>query len=287
MVTLVRNRTEHLANVLRGLARQSRIPDEVVVVVMGGQDPEGRVPELGLPLTYVRMPVTDGQLPLASARNTGAETASADRLIFLDVDCIPGAELVGRYADALDVHELLLMGEVRYLEPDATAERWDEAVLRRRSQPHPARIAPGTEGLILTDRHELFWSLSFAVRRDTFLTTIGGFDPALDGYGGEDTDLAFTARAQGVPLAWLGAAVAYHQHHETFAPPLQHLASIVANATVFRRKWGVWPMEGWLTAFHELGLVWFDPEDDRLELVRAPTDAEVQAARRHQVVSSA
>ncbi len=289
VVTIVRNRTTHLANVLQGLARQTRRPDRIVVVVMGGEDPEGRVDEAGLPVTYVRMSPQEGQLPLAAARNAGARAADAAHLVFLDVDCIPGADLVATYAGALEGEDALLMGEVRYLGPGAATGHWDEDHLRANSWPHPSRPAPtgGAAAPVPSDRYELFWSLSFGVPRATFLTTIGGFDPTLDGYGGEDTDLAFTARARGVPLAWLPRAVAYHQHHESFDPPLQHLDSIVANATRFRAKWGRWPMEGWLHAFDRLGLVRFDPTDDVLEVLRQPTSRELAAARRDQVVSPA
>lgn len=285
VVIIVRDRTAHLVNVLRGLDRQSHQPDEVVVVVMGGEDPEGRVPAIDAPVFYVRMTPRPGTLPLAQARNLGARATDADLLVFLDVDCIPGCQLIDRYSRALHMDDALLMGEVRYLASGSVDDDWDEATLHAGSRSHPNRAAPEADGPVVTDRYELFWSLSFGVRKETFLITIGAFDPALDGYGGEDTDLAFAARARRVPLAWLPSAVAYHQHHETFAPPLQHLVSIVANATTFRRKWGAWPMEGWLWAFDDLGLVRFEPDRDRIELLRLPTDAELRAARRDQVVN--
>lgn len=280
VVTIVRDRTAHLDHVLAGLARQRRLPDAVTIVVMGGESPEGLVREHGLPVTFVHLDVPSGGLPLAAARNLGAARTDTDVLIFLDVDCIPGTDLVDAYASALAAADVLLMGEVRYLGPGATSDDPDEEALHDRSRPHRARVAPTGDGSVRTDRYELFWSLSFAVRRSTFLTTIGGFDPALDGYGGEDTDLAFAARAAGVPLAWAPGAVAYHQHHDTYDPPLPHLVSIVRNARTFREKWGTWPMGGWLRGFDELGCVRFDAARDELELLRLPTDAEVAAAHR-------
>ena len=75
------------------------------------------------------------------------------------------------------------------------------------------------------------------------------------GYGGEDTDLGFTARQKGIDIWSIPGATAYHQHHETHDPPVQHLADIVANARCFRAKWGVWPMRGWLRAFADDGLI--------------------------------
>ena len=39
-------------------------------------------------------------------------------------------------------------------------------------------------------------------------------------------------------------------------------------------------MEGWLRAFADEGLIAWDPEGERLELLRHPTEAELTAARR-------
>ncbi|WP_300342830.1 galactosyltransferase-related protein [Nesterenkonia sp.] len=51
----------------------------------------------------------------------------------------------------------------------------------------PAAPPPGE--IRCTDDYELFWSLSFAVRREVF-DQIGGFDAGYTGYGAEDTDFA-------------------------------------------------------------------------------------------------
>jgi Luciferase-like monooxygenase len=51
----------------------------------------------------IEIPCAPGPLPLARARNTGAQHAlrtGAELLIFLDVDCIPGSLLVRRYLQA-------------------------------------------------------------------------------------------------------------------------------------------------------------------------------------------
>ena len=56
-------------------------------------------------------------------------------------------------------------------------------------------------------------------------------------------------------MGWLGSARAYHQHHPTSSPPVQHLADILHNGALFRRRWGRWPMEGWLLEFERMGLV--------------------------------
>jgi GT2 family glycosyltransferase len=285
VVTIVADRTAHLVELVEGLRRQSLAPSELVVVVMGGEDPRPALPAASFPIhTHACEPSPTGMLPLARARNLGVGRARDEHVVLLDVDCIPGRELVASYDQALRDHDGLLMGVVRYLDPGATTGGWSEADLAARSREHPARPHPTGREPVARDHYERFWSLSFAVRRTTYRERLGGFDEELDGYGGEDTDLAFTARARGVPLWWVPAAVAYHQHHATYAPPLPHLESIVANAIRFRAKWGGWPMDGWLRAFAERGLVRWDPDGDELSVLREPTTAEIEAARKEHVV---
>ncbi len=70
-----------------------------------------------------------------------------------------------------------------------------------------------------------------------------------------------------MPLHWVGGAWAYHQHREVSSPPREHLADIVRNARRFRDRWGRWPMEGWLGAFADEGLVEWEPEDQTLSAI--------------------
>ena len=61
----------------------------------------------------------------------------------------------------------------------------------------------------------------------------------------------------------MGGAAAYHQWHLTQSPPVRHLDDIVRNAAIFADRWGWWPMQGWLGAFAQQGLVRWDEEQDR------------------------
>lgn len=181
--------------------------------------------------------------------------AGADLLVFLDVDCLPGPDLVARYrAAAQQRPDALLAGPVTYLtsvERPATA-----ADLPGHTRPHAARplAPPGRTRAATHDDYALFWSLSFALRPEVW-HRLGGFHRGYEGYGAEDTDLAWTARARGIELRWVGGAHAYHQWHPVTSPPWRHLDDILRNGAEFHRRWGEWPMGGWLEAFAEAGAI--------------------------------
>jgi GT2 family glycosyltransferase len=263
VITPVAGRHTHLTVQRRGLERSTAPVSSHVVVGMGDRDAAAlAATEPGPPVTAVHLDVPDGRLPLAAARNAGAETAiaaGADLLIFLDVDCIPAPGMVARYVECAgeDRAPRLLCGPVAYLPP--SPDGYDLDSLGRLAAPHPARPRPAAGETLRDGDPRLFWSLSFAVRPDVW-RRIGGFCEEYRGYGGEDTDFGQCAAAAGVRLDWTGGAEAYHQFHPTSDPPVQHLDDILANGRIFFGRWGWWPMEGWLGAFERLGLASFSDD---------------------------
>ncbi len=254
VVTVVHGRHDHLRGQLAGLAVQTRPADLHVVVAMGD---DGIRAVVGDRARVVDLPAA-GRLPLAAARNAGAAAAradGADLLVFLDVDCVPAPTLVERYA-AVAQDGVLDSGPVSYLPPPPAGgyDLTDPAGLATLADPHPARPVPAYDEVIPAEDHRLFWSLSFAVTTPTW-EQLGGFHEGYAGYGGEDTDFAETAHAAGVGLRWVGGAAAFHQHHPVSRPPVEHLDDVLANGRVFADRWGWWPMQGWLDAFVERGLV--------------------------------
>lgn len=271
VVTIVRNRSAHLAQLVEGLRRSMHPPDELIIVDMS--DEPVTVGPTSIPVRVDRFKA-DG-LPLAAARNRGAALASHDMLVFLDVDCIPLRDCVGLLVKALRARDALLCADVRYLGPDDARGSWEEADLLKRGRAHPLRAFPAW-GVREERNAGLFWSLAFALRRSTF-AALGGFDERFTGYGAEDTDFGFRAAAAGLNLLFVGQAIACHQYHDSYEPPVQHVADIVRNARVFHARWNRWPMEGWLADFERLGLVRW--QDNSLDLVRLPTACEMAASR--------
>lgn len=262
VVTAVRGRTSHLRNQLKGLARSTVPVDRHVLVAIDDDDVARAVPTGDTSTEVIAFHSPGGRLPMAAARNLGARVAidgGAELLIFLDVDCIPTPDMVSRYRGAAERSghgDAVLCGPVTYL-PAAGSGGYDLDRLDEQTNPHPARPAPDAGEVLVSTEYELFWSLSFAVSTPVW-HRIGGFCTQYTGYGGEDTDYAQKAAAQHITMRWVGGAHAFHQHHPISDPPVEHLRDIVVNAVLFHRRWGWWPMQGWLDAFEARGLIEYD-----------------------------
>jgi GT2 family glycosyltransferase len=255
VITTVHGRAVHLRRQLQGLRDSTRPADLHVIVAIDDNDVSTVDDSAHLVDCDAANP---GPLPIAAARNTGARAAldlDAELLVFLDVDCIPSPVMIAHYVSAAsqpDHRNALLCGPVTYLPPPG--QRGYPRNLGHLVDPHPARPAPEPGQIVDSTDYALFWSLSFALSARTW-RRIDGFCTQYCGYGAEDTDFAQTALAANIPMRWVGGAHAFHQFHPVSDPPVEHLHDIVRNAEVFHRRWGWWPMQGWLDAFDELGLI--------------------------------
>lgn len=259
VVTVAHGRHAHLREQRRVLTRVAPGVRHLVVAI----DDEEITAVAGPGADVLHLPTDPRGLPLARARNLGVATAieaGCALVVLLDVDCVPAPGAVEAYvAAAARVPGALLAGPVTYL-PEGRVVPQDPQDLLALSDPHPSRPAPPAGEVATGGDHRLFWSLSAALDVATW-TRIGGFDEEYVGYGAEDTDFGSRARALGVDLVWVGGAEAFHQHHPVSRPPVEHLEDIVRNATLFHRRWGHWPMSGWLEEFARRGLVdWSEAE---------------------------
>lgn len=268
ILTLVHGRRDALRNMLRGIARGPMFPAEVLIVHMNERAEEVYG---DYPFAIRGVSLAMGEtLNLSRARNMAMEIASTPYAVFLDVDCIPETSLLPLYKLGFQQRCLLISGRVRYLPKgfDKMAEWMDNMYVI--STPDPVRSGYGDYP------YELFWSLNFGCSKETF-EHIGGFDTAFIGYGGEDTDFGFSAWNKEVPHQTIDA-FAFHQYHPSYDPPVNHLKSVVANASYFYGKWGAWPMGGWLKKFEDRGLIL--RKDNSISILREPTSAEIERCLR-------
>ena len=276
--TLVRNRNGMLERLVEGFERSRTAPHELIVMRAGGEDPR---PALGRATRFhvvvEDLPDSGELIAYSVARNAAARRASGRYLCFMDADMIPGRELVGSFSGALREEDAVCVGDLWYADPAPVEAGWEEERLRARSRLHPERPVAPQSGWLRSPAYGMVWGSCFAIRRERF-HRLGGFDEGFQGYAGEDTDLAMRSRDAGAPLLLVWRAPAYHQHHDVFEPPVQQFRATLENARRFHEKHGWWPMGGWLAGFREMGLIRWT--DDRLDVVRDPSPAEIATARR-------
>lgn len=276
VLTLVRGRTAHLANLMRGLARQETKPAELVIAWMQDEIASD-LPDPGCPVRHLHVP--GEPMPLARARNRAAQAARSDLLVFLDVDCIPSPTLIGAYLHAAREQSGVFLGEVLYLPEMASGQTLDYASLDRAGRVHPSKPPIPVEGVREEPNSGELWGLSFAIRRADWFA-LGGMDEDFVGYGGEETDFAHRIGRSGLKLFWTAHARAYHQHHPVHVPPLHQFDHILRNATRFHAKHGRWCMEYWLGQFAEAGYVDWHDDTSMIHVKRQPTEREIADTRR-------
>ncbi|MEO5560113.1 MAG: glycosyltransferase family 2 protein [Dokdonella sp.] len=210
---------------LRGIARQSRPPDEVLIADDGSGAPTCALlatlaRDFPVPLRHVWQ--DDDGYRLARIRNLAIAAARGDYVILLDGDTVPGRDFVadherfarvgcfaqgsrvltGQHAGA----RLLASGalDVRFFAADIERRRHTLRLLvlaRLYARPH--RKAPGVKGCNMA-----FW-------RDD-LIALNGFNEAMVGWGREDNEIVARAYHLGLRRRDLRfAALGVHLWHAT------------------------------------------------------------------------
>ncbi|MFC6861830.1 glycosyltransferase family 2 protein [Zunongwangia atlantica] len=258
-------RRKHLFWTLRACLKNNKLPTEIIVIHMDDMY------EFYSPLALIkqfRIPKKDGELNLAGARNLGANKATTNQLIFLDVDCIPNTYCFERILNSLSSKNVV-QGTPKYLTKSVTNLK----CLNLKSIYHP--LKPPVKTSIREKDYNQFWSLIFGIKRSTFLK-LGGFHENYQGYGAEDTDLGQKFEMHTLNL-YRANAIVYHQYHQVYRPPLNHFLGIVRNAQVFYDRWGFMPMMNWIEKFKETKLV--EINNGQLKVLRLPTSNEIEEAK--------
>ena len=246
-------------------ARRARTrPEQHVVVAMGDGEAERCRRLVGDTSDVIGVGVPPDGLPLARARNAGARRAldaGADLLVFLDVDCIPGAALAAalRAAAAARPRAAVRTGRL----PAARAASGYPAATCTRS---PRRTPRGRS------RRRTRSSAAAITRCSGRCPSRSPPRPGARSAGSARTTSATaartptSARSPPAPASTSAGSAAPGPTTSTTRPsprPSSTSTDILRNAALFHRRWGWWPMRGWLTAFAERGLARHDPAADR------------------------
>jgi GT2 family glycosyltransferase len=174
-------------------------------IILVGMDLLGRMPED----RTVRFERTDQPLTPSAARNRGARLAAFEILSFLDADCIPESDWLGKLAQVFRNPAVSVVGGGVLLDGRSPWETADNLAMFHES----LSIRP-------PGRRAQLASLNMAIRADVF-NQAGGFDERY--VQGEDSDLSFRLRRLGYPLYFEpSAAVSHFSGHHSLKKVLMH-----------------------------------------------------------------
>mgnify|MGYP001328663425 CR=1 FL=1 len=166
----------------------------VELVIVDDASPDETTAELqrlaevaGVTLVPLRLPHNSGP---ATARNVGWRTARGALIAFTDDDCVPQPGWLAALVAGL-------------VEAD---------VVQGRTMPNPdqaANVGPFSRTLEVTDENGWYQTCNIGYRR-ALLERLGGFDEEFPDAAGEDTDLAWRARAAGATTAFAPGALVFH-----------------------------------------------------------------------------
>lgn len=223
---------------------------------------------------------TQGELPIAKARNKGMLAAKHENLVYLNVDAVISPWLCKDGLLALKDNTVVFTSVV-FL-PNERCSKLYSDILKNEQQ--IGYLASNDETLPKEDNNEIpsrnqennhgkfsddsICSTVFFIRKTDFQKT-GGFDEGYAGFGLNDEDFFTNCRALGYSLEQLPT--------RTFAPqrlnyqcPVNHLLDFVHNAQRFHAKWGFYPCTEVLTAYAEKGFIDSNYEENGLKVIQLP-----------------
>jgi len=247
LIVTTYNRKEALDLVLESVARQSLLPDEVLIADDGSRPETGEVVahwrgKLTIPVRHVWQ--EDEGFRLARSRNRAIAAADGDYLVIVDGDMILHRHFIADHRAA--ARQGFFIQGARAFTNASTAERmlqtrtldlsfFARGIKRRR---HTVRNRflrwlflqqVRTDQKAIRGSNQAFWKAD--------LIRVNGFDEAMTGWGGEDNELAARLYHVGIRrrnLKFGGLAV--HLYHPTRKPNGENPNHLILAATLAAGK---------------------------------------------------
>jgi O-antigen biosynthesis protein len=209
-----------LRECLEGLRRMNYPNYEVIIVNDGSTDNTALIAS-----DYPFQLITTANQGLSNARNTGAEVARGEIVVYLDDDAIPDPDWLLYITDSFENPAYAAVGgpNIAPLDASFVADCVDHA--------------PGTPTHVLySDREaEHIPGCNFAIRRDLLLQ-MGGFDSRFRA-AGDDVDLCWRLEDMGWKIGFNGAAMIWHHRRSTVRSYLKQQIGYGKAEALLERKW--------------------------------------------------
>lgn len=199
VVVAVRNGEAFIARALESLVRQTRPPDEVIVVDDGSEDRTSEIIDRFQERLALRR-VSRSKQGIAAARNVGNAAASSEWIVVLDADDELLPDAIAAYARAVPSG-----GDFFYADCIAVRGRW------RKRYRYPAFGRP--EALAWRTLTAFFvpFKHSATCYRRAAVSALGGYDETLPRK--VDVELVLRANAAGLKIVHLDDLVCVHHKH--------------------------------------------------------------------------
>ena len=194
----VYNGEKTIKECLISLAKQTRKPDEIIVVDDGSEDRTKEIVKefVGKPVKLIEQKHKGP----ASARNLGAKKAKGKIVLFTDADCIPNERWVSEMTKPFEKKGVVgVQGVYRTKQRDVIA-RFVQLEIEDRY-----------DRMRKFETIDFIGSYSAAYKKDVFLK-FGGFDESFPTASGEDPELSFKLSKLGYKMVLNEKAIVYHKH---------------------------------------------------------------------------
>lgn len=283
VVTIVKNRTPQLQNLIEQLERSTLTPAELVVVWMAPPSDFSLLTSDKFNIVH-KFAVSDA-LPIAYARNKGIEAATSPLVAYVAVDALLSNAALMQGKKKWQPRTVVTSQPRQVTDEDY---RRGYAYIATKKHLHRITSKETHHGML---SHDSGRATLFFIHQEDFKTT-GGFDERYTGFGLNDEDFFSQCRELGFALTRLPSDTFVRATPQARCP-LHHLRDFCCNAEQFRRKWGRYPQHQTLTEFALAGYVNKDFEQNGLRILHLPEDgaevsvADEQPAPQPRVVSAA
>ncbi|GGW90037.1 glycosyltransferase family 2 protein [Alteromonas halophila] len=260
VVTIVKNRTSQLRNLVKQLENSSLTPDELVVVWMAPPSDYSLMTSDKFTITH-KFAVSES-LPIARARNKGIEAASADIVAYVAVDALISKDALLKGVNSWKPRTVVTSQPRKVSDEDY---RKGYAFISSQTRLHNVRSKETHHGML---SHDSGCATLFFIHQKDFTAT-GGFDQRYTGFGLNDEDFFSQCRELGLGFTRLNDDVFVRANPQARCP-LHHLLDFCNNAEQFRRKWGRYPRHQTLTEFAMAGYINRDFEQSGLHIQQLP-----------------